>query len=391
MTRALTSGGGMTDLMSASRNTEFLSKSLTNDQVEGLKTYLGHDVANRALGAGDIAGHTVKDLLNARPQIGNEYPQILSYLAASEKQQGVRVYGNDRDPQPLDATQPGRLVPVDDLSHAQGHGDAGENVRDYLKSNFSMDDTQFRSYTAFLDLAGGKPPAALTAGGNGKAAGEPDALLDSLKGAMQGMPDGGKGGLYLPGTEVLGKLSQLLGYLDAYRNEPGADPSRFRGPDGRTLQDMMSEFDPDGAGSKSVDQYRRMAESDVQSLVQELMGKVVKTDMEGPNRYLFEMKLAWVKQREAAKAARKGGPAGMTLGNGRVRALNDELYRKLIIERHGPAERDKIELESDGAFFSLRGKPSDFNQKHYDPAIDTENMYFSAGMNLDNRPRDANR
>ena len=391
LTKALQAG--VSDLLDATRNKEFLSRPLTAEQVDALKAHLGRDVANRALGSGDLAGRTVKELMSSRPEIATQFPQVISYLAATERTQGVRVYGNDRDPAPLDVTQPGRVIPNDDLSRIASGGDKGEKIGDYLKSNFGLDDAQMRSYAAFLDLAAGRSPAALATANSA----DTGPLYQSLANAMQAMPStgpGAKGGMYMPGSEVLGRISQLIGYLDAFRAEPGADASRFRGPDGRTLADLIAEFDPDSGRQRSVDQLRSLSQSDVQSLVGELAGKVVKTDLEGSNRFLFEMGLAWVKPPAGAEKSGGGStgrtkkaPEGVTLGNGRVRALNDELYRKLILEKHTGPERDKIELESDGEFFAVRGRPRDITQKHYDPPIDGDNMLFGAGMNLDNTPR----
>lgn len=387
LTKALQAGVG--DLLDATRNKEFLSKPLTTEQVEQLRAHLGRDVATRALGSGDLAGRTVKDLMSSRPEIAKEFPQVISYLAATQRQQGVRVYGNDRDPAPLEISQPGRVIPNDDLSRIASGGEAGEKVGDYLKSNFSMDDAQMRAYSAFLDLAAGRSAAALTASRPTDTAPVHGALATAVK----SMPSGAKGGMYLPGGEVLGRVSQLIAYLDAYRAEPGADASRFRGPDGRTLADLIAEFDPDSGRQRSVDQLRRLSESEVQSAVADLMNKVVKSDLEGSNRFLFEMGLAWVKPPEGATPTGSAGggkrkaPEGATLGNGKVRQLNDELYRKLILEKHTGPERDKIELESDGEFFAVRGRPKDITQKHYDPPIDGDNMFFGAGMNLDHRPK----
>lgn len=387
LTKALQAGVG--DLLDATRNKEFLSRPLTAEQVEQLRAHLGRDVATRALGSGELAGRTVKDLMNSRPEIAKEFPQVISYLAATQRQQGVRVYGNDRDPAPLEISQPGRVIPNDDLSRIASGGEAGEKVGDYLKSNFSMDDAQMRAYSAFLDLAAGRSAAALTASRPNDAAPVHGALATAVK----SMPSGAKGGMYLPGAEVLGRVSQLIAYLDAYRAEPGADASRFRGPDGRTLADLIAEFDPDSGRQRSVDQLRRLSESEVQSAVSDLMSKVVKSDLEGSNRFLFEMGLAWVKPPEgaalggSAAGGKRKAPEGATLGNGKVRQLNDELYRKLILEKHTGPERDKIELESDGEFFAVRGRPKDITQKHYDPPIDGDNMFFGAGMNLDHRPK----
>src|SRR5262249_23446511 len=70
LTRTLKNG--TSDLLEATRNKEFLSKPLSAEQVESLKSYLGRDVANRALGAGDLAGHTVQDLMKARPEIAKD-------------------------------------------------------------------------------------------------------------------------------------------------------------------------------------------------------------------------------------------------------------------------------------------------------------------------------
>lgn len=386
LTRALKAGVG--DILDATRNKEFLSKPLSAEQVEALRAHLGRDVAERALGAGELTGRTVKELMSSRPEIASQFPQVISYLAATQRTQGVRLYGNDRDPAPLDIAAPGRVIPNDDLSRISSGGSAGEKFGEYLKTNFSMDEAQMRSYTAFLDLAGGRAPAAL-----GTKKTDIGPLQESLATAARGMPSGGKGGLYMPGGEVLGHITQLIAYLDAYREEPGADASRFRGPDGRTLGDLVAEFDPDSGKQRSVDQLRRLSETEVQSLIGELMSKVVKTDLEGSNRFLFEMGLAWVKPPEDKAAASSGGgrgkraPEGAVLGNGKVRSMNEELYRKLILEKHTGPERDKIELESDGEFFAVRGRPADITQKHYDPPIDGENMFYGAGMNLDNQPK----
>ena len=46
--------------------------------------------------------------------------------------------------------------------------------------------------------------------------------MQTLSNTLRGMSSSGKGGLYLPNAEVLGKLNQLLAYLDAYHDEPGA-------------------------------------------------------------------------------------------------------------------------------------------------------------------------
>lgn len=386
LTKALQAGVG--DLLDATRNKEFLSRPLTAEQVEQLRAHLGRDVATRALGSGELAGRTIKELMSSRPEIAKEFPQVISYLAATQRQQGVRVYGNDRDPAPLDLTQPGRVIPNDDLSRIASGSEQGERVGEYLKSNFQMDDAQMRAYSAFMDLAAGRNASVLAGGRPTDTA----PVYSALSTAVKSMPSGSKGGMYLPGGEVLGRVSQLIAYLDAYRQEPNADASRFRGPDGRTLADLIAEFDPDSGRQRSVDQLRRLNEAEVQSTVSDLMSKVVKTDLEGSNRFLFEMGLAWVKPAETAAAtggdaSGKRAPRGAMLGNGNVRRLNDELYRKLILEKHTGPERDKIELESDGEFFAVRGRPKDITQKHYDPPIDGDNMYFGAGMNLDHRPK----
>lgn len=394
LTRTLKTGAR--DMLEASRNKEFLEAPLTAGKLEALRAHLGADVARRALGTGELAGKTVKELVSSRPELATQFPHVIAYLAARGRQQGVRVYGNDRDPQPLDVAQPGRVIPNEDLKRAAGRGETNENLREYMRSNFGLDDAQVRAYAAFLDIASGKPPSAL---GQGKSARESGATAEPLSQAVRGMPErgpGSSGGLYLPGGDVLSRLQQLLAFQDAFKDEPETDPSRFRGPDGRTLADLVAEFDPDSGKHRSVDELRRMSRSDVQAMIAQLMERVVKSDLEGPNRYLFEMGLAWVKpagdldEREASRARGKRAN-GPTLGNGHVREYNEELYNKLILESHRPHERDLIELESEGEFFAIRGRPSDILQKHYDPPIDPEGQVFGAGMNLDNRPKDGAR
>jgi hypothetical protein len=382
---------GVQEMLDATRNREFLNSTLTAEKLEALKTHLGADVARRALGTGGFEGKSVKELVSSRPEIAQQFPQVIAYLAAQQRQQGVRLYGNDRDPQPLEVSSPGRLVPNDDLKRAAGRADSPENLRDYMRSNFGLDDAQIRAYSAFLDLASGKPPGTLSQNKSARSEG-PD--VASLAQAVKNIPERGPGGLYMPGGDVLSKIQQLLAFQDGFSDEPEADPSRFRGPDGRTLADLIAEFDPDSGKQRSVDDLRRMSRQDVQGMIGQLMERVVKADLEGPNRYLFEMGLAWVKpageleDKDGARAKRSTGP---TLGNGRVRENHEELYNKLILQQQRPHDRDSIELESEGEFFAIRGRPSDVAQKHYDPPIDPEGSVFGSGMNLDNRPRDGAR
>ena len=372
---------GFKDLMSATRNQEFLQTSLTGDRLEGLKAHLGRDMANRVPGLADAEGQTLKRFLEKNPNVATESPQVLTYLASVRRQQGVQLFADDRATEPLTIANPARVIGASDLSQFGTGPEGEERLKDYLKSNFNLDEAQVKAYGAFLKFASGG-----TGSGDptNPGAGVFSQLLDRAAGA-------GSGGLYLPSREVLTTMSQVMTFYQEFAKNPGTDPSTFKGPDGRSLVELMTDLEPDPTKRRTLDDLRRMSPEDVRNQVMSLLEGIVRRDLDGPNRALIDMGIAWItpagdsggRRASTARTARGGKPAGI-LGNGRVRELNESLYKSLILDELTGMQRDQIEMESEGEFFSIRGRPGEIHQKHYDPPVDPDGLLFGTGMSLDN-------
>jgi hypothetical protein len=372
---------GFGDLLSATRNQEFLQTPLSGERLEGLKNHLGRDVTDRIPGLASSDGKTLKELLSKNPGIATEYPQVLTYLAAVRRQEGVKMFSDDRTVDPVTISNPARVVPTGDLSRFGSGGDSEDRFRDYLKSNFGLDDGQVKAYGAFLKLGtGGTGATDATDPG-------PGVFSQLLARASGGR---GGGGLYLPSREVLNNLAQVMAFGQEFVKNADADPSSFKGPDGRTLGDLLAEFEPDPNKRKTVDDLKKMSTSDVRSQILALMDQMTRRDLDGPNRVLLDMGVAWLAPAGDGPAAGGGSnlrgkkKRGGVLGNGKIREMNEALYKALILDELTGVQRDQIELESEGEFFSLRGKPSDIHQKHYDPPVDPDGLLFGTGMSLDN-------
>jgi hypothetical protein len=385
LTRVLRTG--IRDLLAASRNREFLEARLTPDRLAALRDHLGRDLVERTLSLDGLEGKTVRDLVDRHPEIASSYPQVIASLAAIQRRQGVRLYGNDRDPRPLDVASPGRIVPVEDLVRAVGRSEEpGERVREYLRTNFSLDETQLRGYEAFLAQAGR----------DARASDGPGALAAiARRAATAPTGSGPRAGLYLPAGDVLSRIGRLVAFEQSYAREADADPARFRGPDGSTLADLLAELESDPDRRAAGSDVRGLTPAGVAEQIRGLVARLVATDVGENNRFLFEMGLASVSdpgqsraqaERAVRPAAQRGaGPRRRrTVGSAQVKELNDALYKTLILDDLRPSQRDRAELDSDGEVFSIRGRPGDAHQKHYDPPSDAESLMHGIGMNLDN-------
>jgi hypothetical protein len=369
--------GNMGDVLSATRNRDFLATPLTNDRVDGIRSHVGRDVSDRVLGSGTLDGHSVKDMISSHPEVASDSPQILSYLAARERRSGVRLYRNDRDVQPLDVKEPGRVIPTTDLARLTSSSAIGERMAEYLQSNFGMDEAHVKAFRAFLDATG-------PSGGNS----DPAAITDQVFWPLRDVNSRSRGGLYVPSPEVLTRIANLLAFLQEYRKDPGADANRFRGPDGRYLADFLGELEPDPAKRPSPDDLRRMSQDTVRQHIASMIKQVSQNDINGPNKFLFDMGLAWVNPNGNREQASRPVPGRRRriIPNPKVREENDKLYKRLILDELKASERDAVELDSMGEVFAIRGKPSDLHQKHYDPPLDPDNLYFGSAMTLQARP-----
>jgi len=377
-------------LLTATRNREFLSTPLSTELFDGLKAHLGRDVTERVVRWRNVEGKTIRDLLQSSSAIVTDYPQAISYLISVRRRQGVKVFGNDLSPQTLEIENPARSIPDADLlrigSGAPGAGDE-DRFRDYLKANFGLDDNQVQAYAVYLRLTQsptGPPPRDLSGLGS-------KAFSEALS---QNTEVGGKGGLYVPSREILSRFVQILSFQQQFSRTPGADPSSFKGSDGRTLGDLLSEFEPDVSKRSTMDELKSLSVDEVRSRVFGLLRNIAIGDLNGPNHFLIDLKIARVLKppkgdaQPVVNSSRRlrGAKLDEVIGNGQVRAQNDALYKSLILDELKPSQRDQIELDSDGEFFSIRGRPADIRQKHYDPPVDPESTIFGAGMNLENRP-----
>lgn len=300
----------------------------------------------------------------------------------------------------MEVTSPGRTISAAELkSTLTGEGGSPERFKDYLRTDFNLTDDQISAYEAFIALmeeedtpAGGGP--GLGAAGVAGSINGIERLRASASG--QEFPEGS--GLYLPPADSLGRMEELMNFMRDFEAASDKNPETFRGRDGRTVSELIGMMEPDPSRQLSMDAVRNLTPEAMRGEVMRMMRGLAQRERNGPNRFLFEQGLAFLLNRDGPSIRellerRRAGrlPAFVPIGNQRVQDLNQNFYRRLMLEAgKRPDERDLQELADPDEVFAVRGHPGDMfdgttgqPRKSYDPPTAGPEMFNGAGLNLD--------